>query len=81
MKLYLILAVQNSSTVSTFEICIFFSTLSKFLSVRIDRLAGAGAHMLSDFSPVTPIKPDRIQKALVLTISPVSIAFSPFVVH
>ncbi len=68
-------------TVSTVEVGLFLDPLAEFLGVRVDRLARARAHMLSDLGPVLAMEADGVQESLVLVVSPVALPLAYFVLH
>ena len=73
---------EDGSQLRTNEVWLLLNALSKFLGVRVDRLARSGANVALNLTPVLAIKVHCLDEALMLLISPIPITSStPVVLH
>ena len=76
------LLLQSGKYVGVFcatEIRFLFDAFPELLGVRVDRLAGARAHMRGDLAPVLAVEAHGFQEPLVLIIGPIALSLSALV--
>lgn len=64
---------EHSGALRPHEVRLLLDSLPEFLSVRVDRLAGACGHILRDLAPVLAVPVDSLDEALVFLLAPVAL--------